>query len=90
MNPFSVMTISKKYIVYVIRSRIKDYQYAGMTSDLTRRLNDHNLGYNKSTKPYAPFDLIYTEVCIDSISARKREKFLKSTRGRIFLKEQLG
>ena len=77
------------YIVYVIKSKIKSYTYMGMTNNLTRRLFDHNMGYNKTTKAYHPFDLVYTEECSDRVSARKREKYLKSGIGREFIKSLL-
>jgi putative endonuclease len=74
------------YTIYVIRSRTKKFTYVGFTKNLARRLFDHNSGFNKSTKPYLPFDLIYTETADSSESAREREIFLKSGKGREFLK----
>ena len=50
----------------------------GLTSDLEERLKRHNSGYEKTTKPYCPFELIYSEECCDRIEARKREKYWKS------------
>ncbi|MFN4315508.1 MAG: hypothetical protein ACK4E0_14505 [Chitinophagaceae bacterium] len=32
-----------------------------MTDDLLRRIQQHQLGYNRTTAPYAPFQLIYQE-----------------------------
>lgn len=32
-----------------------------MSSDPSRRINDHNIGYKKTTKPYKPFSLILFE-----------------------------
>ncbi len=73
------------FTVYVIKSLTRDYKYVGFTNNIVRRLNDHNNGYNKTTKPYAPFELIYTKSFTSRIEARKHEKFLKSTHGRKFL-----
>ncbi len=73
------------FTVYVIKSLSRDYKYVGFTNDLSRRLFDHNNGYNKSTKLYAPFELIYTKSFSSRTDARKHEKFLKSTHGRKFL-----
>ncbi len=56
-----------------------------MTSDLSVRFKRHNSGHEKTTKPYSPFDLIYTEVCDSRLNARTREKYWKSGTG----KEQL-
>ena len=76
------------YIVYAIKSKVKDWTYIGMTSNLERRLKQHNSGHNKSTKPYAPFELVYQEEQPDRVSARIREKYLKSASGRRWLKHQ--
>ena len=74
------------YRVYAISSQIRKYIYVGLTSNLEERLNRHNRGYEKTTKPYRPFKLIYTEHFNSRIEARKREKYLKSGVGKEFLK----
>jgi len=77
------------WFVYVIKSSRKNYIYVGLTKDITRRLRQHNGGREQTTRPYAPFNLIHTEEFPDRISARKREKFLKSGCGKEFLKAKL-
>jgi putative endonuclease len=57
-----------------------------MTKNLGDRLFRHNNGYEKTTKLYAPFELIYTEEAEDGKKARAREKYLKSGVGKEFLK----
>jgi putative endonuclease len=57
-----------------------------MTNNLERRLKEHNNRENKSTKAYAPFILIHTEVFESRILARVKEKYLKSGIGKTFLK----
>ncbi len=74
------------YKVYAISSEVRNYIYVGLTKDLAKRLKRHNRGYEKTTKPYKPFKLIYTEECKTRIEARKREKYLKSGVGKEFLK----
>ncbi len=64
--------------VYVLKSLSRKYHYVGLTDNPARRIDDHNKGYNKTTKPYAPFELVLLEEYPDRISARKREKFLKT------------
>ena len=71
--------------VYVIRSLSKNFRYIGLTDSLDRRLGQHNDGRSKSTSPYKPFKLIYSEVLQDRKLARQPEKFLKSGVGRNFL-----
>jgi len=73
-------------IVYALRSLSRKYIYVGMTNDLKRRLEEHNKGENRSTKAYLPFTLIYSEEFADRISARVKEKYLKSGIGKEFLK----
>jgi putative endonuclease len=63
------------------------FTYVGLTDNLDRRLYQHNHILGRSTKPYAPFKLIYSESFDDRASARKREKYLKSTAGKIHLRK---
>ncbi len=73
------------YIIYAIASIDKKYVYVGLTADLGKRLDRHNKGFEKTTKPYAPFLLLYTESAEDRTEARLREKHLKSRSGKRFL-----
>jgi putative endonuclease len=77
------------YLVYAIASIHRNYIYVGLTSDIEERLYRHNSGYEKTTKPYAPFDLIFTEESESRIEARKREKYWKSTTGKERLRQIL-
>ncbi|MCG2696359.1 MAG: GIY-YIG nuclease family protein [Candidatus Portnoybacteria bacterium] len=61
----------------------------GYTTDLKRRLKEHNQGLNQSTKPYRPWILIYYEACLDEQDAKRREKYLKTTQGQRLLKRRL-
>ena len=74
------------YFVYALRSINYNYIYVGMTSDLDKRINAHNRGYERTTKPYLPFNLIYTEKCENRKEARIREKYFKSGVGKEFLR----
>jgi len=73
---------NKMYTVYAISSVSRNYIYVGLTSDLRERLRRHNSGFEKTTRPYAPFDLIYQEVCENRVQARIREKYWKSGSGK--------
>jgi putative endonuclease len=73
-------------IVYAISSKIKNYIYVGMCMDIDERFRRHNAGYEKTTRPYRPFNLIYTEPFPNRILARKKEKYLKSGVGKEYLK----
>jgi len=75
------------YFVYAIKSNSRNYVYVGLTNDLTRRIAEHNDGQNKTTKPYRPFKIIYTESFNTRVEARVKEKYLKSGVGKEFLKK---
>jgi putative endonuclease len=74
------------FSVYAIKSQIDSRIYVGFTSNVTRRLQEHNSGKTKSTKGFKPWKLIYSEECETRVEARKREKYLKSGIGKEFLK----
>lgn len=77
------------YFVYVLRSLADQGWYIGYTENIERRLNDHNMGKNTSTKPRRPLILIYYEAYLNKFDALGREKFLKSGSGRRFLEKQM-
>ncbi len=77
------------YFVYALKSQERNYIYVGMTNNLERRIKQHQDGKSKTTKPYAPFVLIYTEKHSTRSEARIREKYLKSGCGKEFLKTLL-
>ncbi len=51
----------RQYFVYVLRSSKNDSLYMGCTSDLQRRLEEHNNKQNTSTARYIPWEIIYFE-----------------------------
>ena len=77
------------FYVYVLASTINGELYIGSTNNLVRRVKEHNLGLNTSTKPYKPWKLIYYEACINEHDAKRREMYLKTTQGRRLLKRRL-
>jgi putative endonuclease len=75
------------WTVYALSSLVKRYVYVGLTKNLERRFKEHQGGRVRSTKPYRPFKVIYTEQCYSRIMARGREVYLKSGVGKEFLKQ---
>ncbi|PIY96663.1 MAG: hypothetical protein COY66_03650 [Candidatus Kerfeldbacteria bacterium CG_4_10_14_0_8_um_filter_42_10] len=66
------------YYAYILQSQ-KDFgYYIGVTSDIKKRLYEHNSGLSKSTKPRRPFKLVRVEKYEDRKTAYQRERFLKS------------
>ncbi len=74
------------YYVYVIKSTKDSRLYVGISKKPLIRLNEHNLGRVFSTKGYVPWKLVFLEKVGDRVSARKREKYLKSGIGKEYLK----
>ena len=72
--------------VYAIESFKDKRIYVGQTSDLKKRLNEHNSGAVKTTRYFKPWRLFYSEKCSTRKIARQREKYLKSGCGKEFLK----
>ena len=75
------------YYVYAISSATKKYIYVGISNNVPRRLSEHNNGYNKTTKPYKPFKLLFIENFDTRLLARKREKYLKNGCGKEWIKQ---
>jgi putative endonuclease len=65
------------YYVYVLKSGKDGLFYTGSTSDLRRRLKEHNTGKVFSTRLRKPFILIYYEAYRIEKDARMREHNLK-------------
>ena len=77
------------YYTYVIQSEKDDNLYVGFTKNLKLRFEKHSKGQVESTRDRRPLNLIYYEACLSQDDATKREKYLKSYHGRMFLKNTL-
>ncbi len=77
------------YYTYVLQSKKDEEFYTGFTNDLKLRFEKHNKGLVDSTKHRKPFELIYYEACLDRNDAARREKYLKSYHGKMFIKRRL-
>jgi putative endonuclease len=65
------------FYVYVLKSKKDNDLYIGSTNDLRGRIQEHNSGLVRSTKPRMPFELSYYEAYKSEKDARKREQNLK-------------
>ena len=75
--------------VYVLFS-LKDQKfYVGYTKDLKKRIKDHTDGKVYSTKNRRPLQLIYYEACLAEKDAIHREKYLKTTYGKRYIRNRL-
>jgi len=77
------------YYVYILLSLKDNRLYSGYTQDLKRRLSRHQLGKVSSTENRRPLELVYYEACLDQKDALHREKYLKTTWGKRFLRSRL-
>ena len=77
------------YYVYVLKSARDGNLYTGCTHDLRKRFQLHNEGKVPSTKERRPLELIYYEACPDQRDAFHREKYLKSSYGKRYIKNRL-
>jgi prepilin-type N-terminal cleavage/methylation domain-containing protein len=73
------MTPYHFYYVYILKSLSYSEQlYIGFTTNLRKRLSQHNNGENISTNRYRPWRLFYFEAFSDEKMARNRELSLKN------------
>ena len=77
------------YYVYVLRLEKDFLFYTGYSADLEKRVQVHNAGQVESTANRRPLRLIYWEGCLNQQDATRREKYLKTTWGKRYLKSRL-
>ena len=78
------------YYVYLLENISNSSWYIGYTTDLNKRVKDHNEGKGgKTTRQGKIWKLIYFEGYRNEKDALGRERFLKSGSGRRFLKNQM-
>ncbi len=78
-----------KHYVYILRSEKDKLFYVGYTKDLEKRIKLHNSGQVPSTRMRQPLTIVYYEVCLNQEDATHREKYLKSSWGKRYIKNRL-
>jgi putative endonuclease len=79
------------YYVYILQSCKNNKLYIGQTNNIERRIEDHNSGLGgKYTRQNSPWILVHSEQHPNRVSAVRRERFLKSTRGSLEKKRLAG
>jgi len=81
--------MKKYYYTYVLLSKKDNKFYTGFTDNLKRRINEHNSGKVESTKFRRPLEIIYFEGCRNKSDALHREKYLKTTYGKRYIKNRI-
>jgi len=81
--------MGREYYVYVLKSLSCGKHYIGSTGNLENRIEAHNSGLSSYTKGRMPWILVYKEKYSSRSEAMRRERFLKSGKGREELKNIL-
>ena len=71
--------------VYILESQKDKRFYIGSTESLEKRLFRHNQGYEKSTKPYRPYIVVFKQKCLNIEEARFLELKIKKWKRRDFI-----
>ena len=81
------------YYIYVVWNEKAKKYYIGQTNNLEKRIsqhNDPNNTYSKYTKQYIGlWALVYSEKYLTREKAKTRERYLKNSRGREFIKNKI-
>ena len=73
----------------VLYSRKDGRWYTGVTKDLRARMREHRTGRVSSTRSRRPLFLVYYEACLDEADAWRRERYLKTGRGKRYLRQRM-
>jgi putative endonuclease len=80
----------EEFVVYILFSEDYGKTYVGFTSNLIERFKSHNYLSKKGyTIKFRPWQVIYVEFFTTKSEALKREKLLKTGKGREFVKEMI-
>ena len=74
---------------YVLLSERDGRFYTGSTTDLRARIREHAAGRVRSTAYRAPLVLAYYEACVNLEDTCRRERFLKTGKGKRYLNNRL-
>jgi len=77
------------WYVYILLSKKDNHFYIGSTNDLKRRIKEHQYGKNVSTAKRLPVELIYFEGHRSKEDATRRERYLKTDKGKRTLRQIL-
>ncbi len=76
------------YYVYILLLN-NNQLYTGYSNDLKRRIAEHKSGKVVFTSQRLPVKLIHYEAYILKSDAERRERYLKTTEGKRFLRQQI-
>jgi putative endonuclease len=70
------------YYLYILHSTVNGKYYIGVSSNVVKRVSEHNHGNSRSTKSGKPWKVIHKECFEDFRLAYAREKKLKALKKR--------
>lgn len=68
-----------KYYLYMLTSLKATWHYTGHAGDVPKRVQAHNSGKVKSTRPWRPLKLFYTEEYATRSEAFRREMLAENS-----------
>ena len=75
-------------IVYILQSKKDQSYYVGYTTNLKRRIEDHNSGSNKYSSSKKPYELAWYCVFKNKQKALEFERYMKSGSGFAFSRKR--
>ena len=81
----AIATLEPRPAAYVLLGSDGAYLYKGACRDLVERLRAHRAGLASRTKNRRPLTLVHSEYCETYQDALRKERYLKSGRGRAWL-----
>jgi len=76
------------YYIYILKLN-NSKLYTGYSNNIKRRMQEHQEGKVTTTSKFLPIKLIHYEAYVLQSDALRRKKFLKTSDGKHFLKQQL-
>jgi putative endonuclease len=77
------------YYIYVLQSQRDGNFYVGFTHDLEKRMKEHENVHVNATFHRRPLLLVYFEASLNISDATHREKYLKTSWGKRYIKSRL-
>ncbi|MBN1522798.1 MAG: GIY-YIG nuclease family protein [Candidatus Aureabacteria bacterium] len=77
------------YYVYILYCFKNKRLYTGFSSNLRKRVKEHSQGKSPYTKIRRPIKLVYYEAHLSKKDAQRREKYLKTAKGKSSIKQML-
>ncbi len=77
------------YYVYILYSQKDGSRYIGVTTDLKKRLHQHNAGLATYSSIKRPYKINWYSAFVNKERAYAFEKYLKSSSGYAFTKKRL-